>query len=576
MRLGLGLHSGRGNSRPAGGGGLRTADNNYVGMIGASTINNGGDLLGNWRICNSGVTKVGSFHGWGVALSEGGLFWGGAAATGGFTIQQAIDTHLPTMLAATPLRGFIGISAGTNDIDAIGSGGVLQPAALAFRVDYIEDNFVIPVLAAGSLPFLCAPQPSESANGIVAMPALGQALDALAASYGIPFVDIFGALGDYGTGLYDDDAYDADGLHLTNKGARVAGQEFADALAPYRNQSHSATLVTTGDDTTGWAWKGGRFAADADTDGQPDGGGTGILTDVWGAASNATLTTSADPGVVDGKWFNVNKTAAGGSSSTSTTSTTGVGPIPVNAGDKYELAWKMKTNFIGENVGASLRLASTTDNNARLCYFISPGQLDIPIPALSFQMLATVPAAVTLVRFMFGEEVYDAGNTDIGMASIAQLSLRLVDGSMAGSGTGAWYGLALDAMRKGNLELDAGTFKVALASSSYTPNVDTDQYRSALGTEVTGTNWATGGVATTVTLDQDTTNNRLRVFCTDISVATVTLTDAKHAVLYKSLGGAASADPLIGYVTFDTALAPTAGTLAIDFDGTNGFLREAY
>jgi hypothetical protein len=47
-------------------------------------------------------------------------------------------------------------------------------------------------------------------------------------------------------------------------------------------------------------------------------------------------------------------------------------------------------------------------------------------------------------------------------------------------------------------------------------------------------------------------------------------------VLYKVLGGASSADPLVGYATFDTALAPVAGTLGIDFDDTNGFLRVSY
>lgn len=143
--------------------------------------------------------------------------------------------------------------------------------------------------------------------------------------------------------------------------------------------------------------------------------------------------------------------------------------------------------------------------------------------------------------------------------------------------TMAWYGKAIQAMVNGDLDLNAGSFKVLLCSSSYTPNVDTDDFRDDVtGTEVTGTNWAAGGQATTVTTDIDTANNRVRVFCTDISVATVTLTDGKTAVLYKALGGASSADPLVGYGTFDTALAPTAGTLLIDFDGSLGALRITY
>lgn len=143
--------------------------------------------------------------------------------------------------------------------------------------------------------------------------------------------------------------------------------------------------------------------------------------------------------------------------------------------------------------------------------------------------------------------------------------------------TMAWYGKALLKALNGDLDLGAGSYKVALADTSYTPNVDTDEFFSTPeANEVTGTNWAAGGVATTVTVDQDTANNRIRVFCTDINNATTTLTDGKTLVLYKVLGGASSADPLVGYGTFDTALAPTAGTLAIDFDGTNGALRISY
>lgn len=140
-----------------------------------------------------------------------------------------------------------------------------------------------------------------------------------------------------------------------------------------------------------------------------------------------------------------------------------------------------------------------------------------------------------------------------------------------------WYGKAIENIINGDLDMGAGTFKVALASSSYTPDPDAhDFWNDVSANEVTGTNWSAGGQTVTVTLDQDTSNNRIRVFVSDVSVNTVTLTDGKHAILYKDTAGAASADNLVGYVTFDTALAPTAGTLNIDFDGTNGALRISY
>ena len=143
------------------------------------------------------------------------------------------------------------------------------------------------------------------------------------------------------------------------------------------------------------------------------------------------------------------------------------------------------------------------------------------------------------------------------------------------TGTGNWYGPALLKCINGDLDLNTGSYKIALAATAYSPNEDTDEFFSTPeANEVTGTNWAAGGVATTVTTDS--TTGIVRIFCSDISNATTTLTDGKTAVLYKVLGGASSADPLVGYVTFDTALAPTAGTLTIDFDGTNGFLKITY
>ena len=141
------------------------------------------------------------------------------------------------------------------------------------------------------------------------------------------------------------------------------------------------------------------------------------------------------------------------------------------------------------------------------------------------------------------------------------------------SGTFAWYGPGLKRIMEGAIALTTHTIKGALVDSTYTPNVDTDDdWADASGKQVTGTNWA-GPQTLTVTTDIDTTNNRVRFFVTDISVATVTLTDGKHFVIYDDTH---ASDALIGYVTFDTALAPSAGTLAIDFDGTNGVGRFSY
>ncbi len=130
------------------------------------------------------------------------------------------------------------------------------------------------------------------------------------------------------------------------------------------------------------------------------------------------------------------------------------------------------------------------------------------------------------------------------------------------------YGNYLLNVHKGDIDFDTAVFKAMLCSSSYTPNRDTHDFLDdgPRTNEVTGTNWAAGGQTVTIGMSLDAASDQLRFAVSDISVATVTLTDAKHVVIYNSSPGSDATRHLIAYGTFDTALAPTAGTLAIDFD----------
>jgi hypothetical protein len=111
-----------------------------------------------------------------------------------------------------------------------------------------------------------------------------------------------------------------------------------------------------------------------------------------------------------------------------------------------------------------------------------------------------------------------------------------------------------------------------LLATAASPNADTHDFLDDLvANEVTGTNWAAGGQTVTMTLTQDAASDQVRVELSDISVNTVTLTDGKHALVYNSTPGTNATRHLIGYVTFDTALAPTAGTLAITFPAPTWF-----
>jgi hypothetical protein len=138
--------------------------------------------------------------------------------------------------------------------------------------------------------------------------------------------------------------------------------------------------------------------------------------------------------------------------------------------------------------------------------------------------------------------------------------------------TGTWYGNGLLGIANGDIDLGSDTFKLAFTGASHTPNPDTHDFRDDLTDEITGTNLPAGGISCTVTLNLDTTGNRVRVRITDTNTATVTATGIKNVHLYKVVGSAAT-DRLVGYGVLDVAVSPSAGPLAIDFDDTEGFLR---
>ena len=120
----------------------------------------------------------------------------------------------------------------------------------------------------------------------------------------------------------------------------------------------------------------------------------------------------------------------------------------------------------------------------------------------------------------------------------------------------------------GSIDLDTDTIKLMLVTSAYTPNIDTHTKRSDVTNEVTGTGYTAGGVALankTVTVNNTTDKG---VFdADDVTISTATIT-ARGAVLYKSRGGASSADELICYLDFGSDITSTAGNFNITFDAT--------
>lgn len=117
------------------------------------------------------------------------------------------------------------------------------------------------------------------------------------------------------------------------------------------------------------------------------------------------------------------------------------------------------------------------------------------------------------------------------------------------------------------LDLDLETHKGALFSNSITPNFTTD---TAYGTspydanEVTGTNWAAGGVALTGTTFTGASGSAT-FDATDVSVASTTLSNARGYFLYAD---ALAGNNAILLVNFGADYSTSNGTLSIQWHAT--------
>lgn len=135
--------------------------------------------------------------------------------------------------------------------------------------------------------------------------------------------------------------------------------------------------------------------------------------------------------------------------------------------------------------------------------------------------------------------------------------------------TANWYGLGMKGIATGLIDLDTDTFKAMLATSSYVPNQDTDQFRSSVtANEITGTGYSAGGVAlASVTVTYDAASNEVRWDAADPSWTSASFT-CRFMVIYKSRGGADTADDLVMYVNFGADETVASGTFTYTVPAT--------
>lgn len=122
----------------------------------------------------------------------------------------------------------------------------------------------------------------------------------------------------------------------------------------------------------------------------------------------------------------------------------------------------------------------------------------------------------------------------------------------------------LKALNK-EVDWDSDTIKVALLTSAYSPNQDTQVYFSDVsGNEVTGTNYTAGGATLgSKTITYDTGTNVIKLDGADVTWASSTIT-ARFAVVYDDTP--ASQKPLVGYLDFGSDQSSVNGDFTITWD----------
>lgn len=130
----------------------------------------------------------------------------------------------------------------------------------------------------------------------------------------------------------------------------------------------------------------------------------------------------------------------------------------------------------------------------------------------------------------------------------------------------------LKALNK-EVDWDTDTIKVALVSSSYTPNQDThDYWDDVVANEVTGTGYTAGGASlASKTATYDGATNVVILDAADTVWASSTIT-ARYAVIYDDAGATNAQKVLVGYVDFGSDQSSTNGNFTVTWDAT-GIVR---
>jgi hypothetical protein len=122
-----------------------------------------------------------------------------------------------------------------------------------------------------------------------------------------------------------------------------------------------------------------------------------------------------------------------------------------------------------------------------------------------------------------------------------------------------------------DLDWVADTIKVSLHTSSYTPDLDAHDFANDLTNELASSgNYTTGGASlSNKSRSFDTSSNQERLDADDLTWTSLTPSGAfRYGVIYKSRGGASSADELIALIDFGSNQDPGGNNFVIQWNSS--------
>lgn len=127
------------------------------------------------------------------------------------------------------------------------------------------------------------------------------------------------------------------------------------------------------------------------------------------------------------------------------------------------------------------------------------------------------------------------------------------------------YNYAKAELLRGHIALDSDTIKVALVTSSYTPDIDTHENFDDITNEVSGTGYTAGGATlANKAVTKDTGDDEGVFDADDVTWGSATIT-ARAAIVYRSSGVAATSQ-LIAYIDFAEDKSSSGGDFVMQWN----------